>query len=743
MRRAIKLQVLALIALLVLLTVSSGVLGAFGDDTGAPQSDTQVTEPAAPEVEPPAPEQEPELVEEPEPAETTGALDDAEVPAEEVAEEDAPAGEEPPEAAFMPLSDAPAEQAADALAAPAPADEPQADWSSNAVVEALVSEDTNCNGVGDESPDALLDGVTVNLYRLETDSSWTFIGSTVSGPGAYGPFGIYQPPPFGYSHGWVGWNNLPAGNGELDYVDYVLEMVPPPGYFATGHGAVRIGRVWAQTIGHPFCWWRFFYGEDGFLLGRKAKIQGYKFADLNENGVMDPGEAGMQGVLIVLDHGADSVNTNADGFFSFEVMPGTHTVAVDESTAPGYYPTTPTSLDVEVTCGEEKTVYFGNAPYGSISGHKWEDLNRDGNLDDGEPPLAGVTIKLTGTTTKGDPVSLETVTGADGSYSFTNLKAGTYQVTEVVPADWEATSDITIDVTLEPGENVTDVDFFNARTKGRLQGYKFIDLNENGEMDPGELGLEGVSIILDGGEDMAVTDADGYFSFEVLPGEHVVAVDESTAPGYYPTTPIILTVEVAAGGETTVYFGNAPFGSIAGTKWEDTNQNSIADGDEVPVAGVTIQLTGVTSLDGETVTMETLTASDGTYKFEGLKAGEYTVSEIVPINMSAVSPESVDVTLVPGEALADVDFFNVPTGNPEPPNPPNPPTPPDPGTPQPTSAAPSGTLPVTGMNQVPYRVAAGLAVLAGLGLLGAGVLLRRRRPVPDGAPGPVSGRTWK
>lgn len=744
MRRAVKFQVLVLIALLALVTMSSGILGAFGDESGPPEVPTQppLTEQAEPAEEAPVEESPAE-----EPADAEGV--EQEAVEEEVVEDPVdPPLEQAARAEASEEAPAEDEQAPELTpVAPSALTEPGPEPAEVAcpcigVVEALIWEDTNANGIADESPLVLLDGITVNLYRQEDGGAWTFLGSKVSGPGAYGPFGIYQPPPFGYAQGWVGWNELPTGHGDKDYVDYVLEMVPPPGYYATGAGTVRIGRVWAQSLEHPFCWWRFFYldaanpGERAFSLARKSVINGYKFADMNENGKMDDGEAGIPGVTIVLDGGAESMATGQDGFFSFEVVPGSHTVEVDESTAPGYYPTTPTSAEVEVGPGEEKGVNFGNAPFGSISGHKWEDKDRSGSYDEGEPPVGGVTVKLTGTTTTGEPVAMETVTADDGTYSFTGLKGGSYTVTEIVPADWTSTAETSIDVSLTPGQNVTDVDFFNARNKGTIRGYKFEDMDESGTMDPGEAGLEGVSIILDGGAQSAVTDVDGFFSFEVEPGEHAVEVDESTAPGYYPTTPISVEVEVGAGAEETLYFGNAPFGSISGRKWDDENRNSRPDTGELPVAGVTIQLTGITSLEEEPVVMETTTGIDGSYVFEGLKAGDYTVSEVVPVDMEPISDELVDVSIVAGESLNDVDFFNaMKGGTPEPPVPPVPPVTPDPATPQPSSPQPTSTvgttLPRTGMNQLPFAAAAGLAMLAGLALMAAGVT--RRRGIPAAA----------
>ncbi|MFK3835001.1 SdrD B-like domain-containing protein [Microbacterium sp. NPDC087868] len=58
----------------------------------------------------------------------------------------------------------------------------------------------------------------------------------------------------------------------------------------------------------------------------------------------------------------------------------------------------------------------------------WEDVNADGLQSEGEPGIAGFPVRLVGTDVDGNPVSLETVTDADGFYSFGNLASGEYQV---------------------------------------------------------------------------------------------------------------------------------------------------------------------------------------------------------------------------------------------------------------------------------------------------------------------------
>jgi hypothetical protein len=70
---------------------------------------------------------------------------------------------------------------------------------------------------------------------------------------------------------------------------------------------------------------------------------------------------------------------------------------------------------------------------GSIHGFKWLDLDGNGSRSGNEPGVAGITITLTGKDIFGNPVSLTTVTDAQGNFSFLNLPPGTYTICEIPP----------------------------------------------------------------------------------------------------------------------------------------------------------------------------------------------------------------------------------------------------------------------------------------------------------------------
>ncbi|WP_369425674.1 DUF7507 domain-containing protein, partial [Methanothrix sp.] len=94
-----------------------------------------------------------------------------------------------------------------------------------------------------------------------------------------------------------------------------------------------------------------------------------------------------------------------------------------------------------------------------VSGYKFNDQNANGAWDTGEPGIEGWTIYLSdGTTT------ISTTTGSDGSYTFTNLPAGTYTITEE-RAGWTRTTQesYTIEFDGEEDESVSDLNFGNAQ----------------------------------------------------------------------------------------------------------------------------------------------------------------------------------------------------------------------------------------------------------------------------------------
>ncbi len=152
-----------------------------------------------------------------------------------------------------------------------------------------------------------------------------------------------------------------------------------------------------------------------------------------------------------------TTTTDASGNYKFGVelnlMPGTYEIR--ESQPSGYFSVgaVPGKLNTGASVGSKvltnadvltqiviplgdlhaTQLDFAEAQPTSISGYVYQDLDDDGNRENGETGIAGVEIRLESISTiTGQSIVRTTTTAADGSYSFTNLAPGRYRVIEVV-----------------------------------------------------------------------------------------------------------------------------------------------------------------------------------------------------------------------------------------------------------------------------------------------------------------------
>ncbi|NEO55191.1 MAG: tandem-95 repeat protein [Okeania sp. SIO3B5] len=162
--------------------------------------------------------------------------------------------------------------------------------------------------------------------------------------------------------------------------------------------------------------------------------------------------------------------------------------------------------------------------FGSISGIKFQDDNGDGIQNSGEVGIPGFRVYLdinnNNNFETGEPSA---ITNNDGSYVITGILPEDYILREVQQAGFTQTTPDR-NVTVIANQILPNQNFGNAPlvNPGSISGTVFDDLNDNDLLDPGETGLNNVSVNLSGIENdipiqqTTVTDSSGVYNFSNL-----------------------------------------------------------------------------------------------------------------------------------------------------------------------------------------------------------------------------------
>ena len=259
--------------------------------------------------------------------------------------------------------------------------------------------------------------------------------------------------------------------------------------------------------------------------------------------------------------------------------------------------------------------------------------------------------------------------GPHGLAIFPDTANNLTNTTEIVPRGAIGYGGLTVDAKGVGG----DVDVFNP---GSIQGNVSQDTTGDGN---GETNLSGVTLTLfnaagttpitdvDGNSITATTDANGNFVFDNLfPGDYTVVQDQppglvsidETEGGTDGDNPsgdnivnnrISVTVDPEENDLGNDFIEAAP-GTITGNVLEDTDNNGT--GDTVIPSQVTITL-----LDSDGNVVETTdTDGSGNYTFTNVVPGDYTVVQTQPGGFVSVTPNTLSVTVTPGETDSGNNF---------------------------------------------------------------------------------------
>ena len=231
------------------------------------------------------------------------------------------------------------------------------------------------------------------------------------------------------------------------------------------------------------------------VAGRKG---GYKWEDVNGDGIWDPGEEVMVGWPVYLKDTENNIlateYTNASGYYLFENL-ALGDYIVEEDLPSGWtctYPGPSGSYSFTVTSGfEDLDNNFGNFQWFTISGYKY--LDWDDTHSSMLYPLEGWTINLykyNDITADWNFVTSD-LTDGGGFYSFEVEQPGTYRIMEELKDRWTQTyphlcyspddgSDVTVNGyeigPVTSGASYTDKNFWNFQWL-TISGYKYEDID--------------------------------------------------------------------------------------------------------------------------------------------------------------------------------------------------------------------------------------------------------------------------
>jgi len=262
---------------------------------------------------------------------------------------------------------------------------------------------------------------------------------------------------------------------------------------------------------------------------------------------------------------------------------------------------------------------------GTVTGHKYHDMNGDGDWDTDELGLSGWTIfwdrDNDGEFDQGPEP--HQITDDSGYYEFDNLPTRQeLKICEQMQTGWTQTSTpVCHTVTVNPGQTIENKDFGNFEL-GAIQGRKYEDLNMDGTRQTGESWLPGWTIRLYDAEwnlydgtNSLVTNANGLYRFEGMTlGTYYTCEVLTDQTGWTQTGPIVggsnrvinnspnkdeegpvcwrAVIDRSGRNRTGLQFGNIQYGDITVIKFNDINGDGAQDEGEETLPNWEINLTG-------------------------------------------------------------------------------------------------------------------------------------------------------
>lgn len=524
----------------------------------------------------------------------------------------------------------------------------------NASITGCAFVDANDNMVCDEG-ETLMSGLTVRLYRF-VDEEWQEMGAAETDEYGLYAFAIAEEGDYcirssttaaDYSVLAVGENTDPVLGSE-DKQSYVLAV---SGY-------------------ESYC--------VDVSLGQAASAEFTVFTDQNADGKEGQYDEGVKGVLVELLDGDTVIaagETQKKGKLTLGgFIPGTYTVRFTLPEGYGFSVKgdnyekgdsivenegSRVAVSEEFVFTTEETVSLGAGviPVGTFSGKVFEDVNNNGIMDETDPGVADIYLKLVGKKTGN---VFELTSSEDGTYFFDLLPTDTYIFTAELPEGLMYArysrdgGDLRSVFTGETLEREFAVSSQKRQTdknvgviqNGTISGTAFYDVDYDGLWDEDEPGyanvtMEAVKISTSEAMGRTTTDEEGSFALEGLRSSdyrlRVILPDDGSVFTCLPQEDGVEgnqlrqngssresrlePITVVSGSNVPVLVGVAKGATVSGVLFEDANYNGVMDNKEKTFSGLLVLLVDE---EGNTVA-QTRSAAKGIYELSGIMPGTYTL----------------------------------------------------------------------------------------------------------------------
>lgn len=512
-------------------------------------------------------------------------------------------------------------------------------------------------------------------------------------------------------------SNIPPGT-------YRLRVALPEGYMYTQKGEGEGSGVSCITGDERVALseaMRFTPGETmelGVGAMTVGSFSGKVWNDLNNNGLMDEEEPGVAGVTLTLaaTKGDTSYTlvTDETGVYRFEgVRDGQYTFSatlpdhmllarytLEGGSLRSLFTGSTTVREFSVASGENvSNKNVGVIEKGVVQGIAFLDINYNGIQDEGEPGYAGVTLELS--KENGGDIMGKVVTGEDGAYTFADLRGGAYRLRAILPNDGSLFSVIPVEQAgsqpfnrfqhregrrentiggIEVGSGGTASTVVGVALGASVQGKVYLDSNYDGKLNGKEQAASGIKVTLhDAGGGVvatATTDANGIYSIKgIMPGAYSLHFLRKEGHAFTRFRPqeeegswvkslvgsegVTELIEIAM-GESLLHInaGMLPSSTVAGVFFDDLNDNGLQDEGELGMEDVTVRLY---SQEAE-VDLTAKVQADGSYFFDGVMPGSYTLTYSLPEHVELASVEDGGNTLAGKGRQVESQPFQVEAG---------------------------------------------------------------------------------